>query len=171
MVWYFGQDDPPRAGVGRPLVGGQCRRNNLPMKPSNAHSVATSHEWPARQREPAAGTRHGRRGSAAWRTRGASKPKQPSDPACSHSPSSSHWNPPNPPFLSKARARRRATRLVLLRVGSVPAGRPRTPPRSPTCPSFCARPIGRPALLKPRLLPRVRAPNAVVVVVVSPAPE
>lgn len=156
-----------------PLVGGQCAPQYWPMKPSNAHSprpmngprTAASQPVPARGPAGVGGTRHGGRGA-----RGPRHGKQAEAgkrPACSRPLAlvpASHWNPPNPPFLSKARARRRATRLVLLRVGSVPAGRPRTPPRSPTCPSFCARPIGRPALLKPRLLPRVRAPNAVVVV-------
>jgi hypothetical protein len=138
-------------GVYTPLVGGQCAPQYWPMKPSNAHSPRpmngprTAASQPVRARDPAGvgGTRHGGRGARGPRQRGmASKPKRASDPHAAPAPRPR----PSLPLESTQPAlplqsTRPATRLRL-RVGSVPAGRPRTPPRSPTCPSLCARPIG-----------------------------
>lgn len=111
------------------------------------------HQWRASQREgrasdrsPTSGKRHAGR-TRRPRQRGMAKSlKRPSDrhaaPLTHALPSSSHPKPR--PW--KARAPRLGSAYVS---AAPPRGRPRTPPPSPTCPSPCARPIGRPRLLKP----------------------
>ena len=92
-------------------------------------------------------------------------------PACSAAPSPSsqalsHWNPPNRPFLSKARAPRLGCAYVSAASPPVAHVPRRALPRAP--PSARVR-LAAPSFLS-RACPPVRAPNAVLSVVVS-APE
>jgi hypothetical protein len=157
-----------------PLVGGQCAPQYWPMKPSNAHSprpmngprTAASQPVPARGPAGVGGTRHGGRGA-----RGPRHGKQAEAgkrPACSRPLAlvpASHWNPPNPPFLSKARAPRLGSAYVS--AASPPVAHVPRPvlPRAP--PSARVRLADPPFLSRASLLsgPQRRAPSS------SPPPE